>query len=149
MSKSLVLYFSASSGKVTEKVAKDLAAAKDADIFEIIPVEPYTEADIKYMNPLARCNKEWFGKKEVPAQGKIEDLSQYDTVYIGFPIWYGIAPLVVSTFLKDYDFTNIDVHVFATSGGSGIGKTEEKLRPYLKNVKSVDAKRIKSADEIQ
>ena len=149
MSKTLVLYFSASSGKVTEKVAKDLAAAKDADIFEIIPVEPYTEADIKYMNPLARCNKEWFGKKEVPAQGKIEDLSLYDTVYIGFPIWYGISPLVVSTFLKDYDFTKIDVHVFATSGGSGIGKTEEKLRPYLKNVKSVDAKRIKSADEIQ
>lgn len=148
MSKSLVLYFSASSGKVTEKVAKDLAAAKEADIFEIVPVEPYTEADIRYMNPLARCNKEWFGKKDVPAQGKIEDISQYDTVYIGFPIWYGIAPLVVSTFVKDYDFSNIDVHIFATSGSSGIGKTEEKLRPYLKNVKSVDAKLVKSAEEI-
>ena len=147
MSKTLVAYFSAQ-GK-TAKVAGELAEHLGADLFEIKPLHPYTDADLRYTNPLARCNKEWFGKKEVPAQGKIEDLSQYDTVYIGFPIWYGIAPLVVSTFLKDYDFTNIDVHVFATSGGSGIGKTEEKLRPYLKNVKSVDAKRIKSADEIQ
>ena len=143
----LVIFFSAEMGR-TAKVAGDLAAKLGLDIFEIKPVEPYTRADLNYINPLARCNREKFGKKDVPSEGRIENFSDYDTVYIGFPIWYGAAPNVVNTFCKAYDWTGITVHAFATSGGSGIGRTAEKLKPYVKGAASVDAKLVQSADEI-
>ena len=143
----LVVYFSAESGR-TAKVAKDLAERLGADLFEIKPVKPYTAADLKWTNPLARCNREKIGKKDVPVAGKVDNLSRYDTVYIGFPIWYGCAPNVVNTFCKEYDWSGITVHAFATSGGSGIGKTAEKLSPYVKGAVSVDAKLVSSASEL-
>ena len=143
----LVAYFSAEAG-TTAKVAKDLAKKIGADLFEIKPETPYSKADLRYMNPLARCNREKFGNKDVPVAGRIENLSQYDTVYIGFPIWYGAAPNVVNTFCKGYDWKGITIHAFATSGGSGIGKTAEKLEPYVKGAVSVDAKLVHSAGEL-
>ena len=143
----LVAYFSAEAG-TTAKVAKDLAKKIGADLFEIKPETPYSKADLRYMNPLARCNREKFGNKDVPVAGRIENLSQYDTVYIGFPIWYGAAPNVVNTFCKGYDWKGITIHAFATSGGSGIGKTAEKLEPYVKGAVSVDAKLVHSAAEL-
>ncbi|MBQ3356086.1 MAG: flavodoxin [Oscillospiraceae bacterium] len=143
----LVAYFSAESGR-TAKVAKELAEKLGAELFEIKPVKPYTPADLRWMNPLARCNREKFGKQEVPVAEKVENLSQYDTVYVGFPIWYGCAPNVVNTFCKDYDWSGITVHAFATSGGSGIGKTAEKLAPYVQGARSVDAKLVSSAAEL-
>ena len=147
MNSTLVVYFSAEAG-TTAKVAKDLSKRLGADLFEIRPEKPYSKADLSYMNPLARCNREKFGKKDVPIAGKIENLSQYDTVYIGFPIWYGAAPNVVNTFCKGYDWGGITIHAFATSGGSGIGKTAEKLAPYVKGAASVDAKLVHSAGEL-
>ena len=139
MSKKLVAYFSASG--VTAKLAKDLAEAIDADLFEIKPVEPYSEADQNWKNPLARCNKEKIGKKDVPVSGIVENMDEYDTVYLGFPIWYWAAPNVVNTFVKQYDFSNKKVVLFATSGGSNMGKTAEKLQPYLgSEAEIVDAK---------
>ena len=143
----LVVYFSAESGR-TARVAKDLAALKKADLFEIIPVKPYTSADLYYINPLARCNREKVANKDVPVAGKVDNLRQYDTVYIGFPIWYGCAPNVVNTFCKAYDWEGITVHAFVTSGGSGIGKTAEKLMPYVKGAVSVDAKLVFGAEEV-
>ena len=143
----LVAYFSAEAG-TTAKVAKDLAKKIGADLFEIKPETPYSKADLRYMNPLARCNREKFGNKDVPVADRIENLSQYDTVYIGFPIWYGAAPNVVNTFCKGYDWKGITIHAFATSGGSGIGKTAEKLEPYVKGAVSVDAKLVHSAGEL-
>ena len=143
----LVTYFSAEAG-TTAKVAKDLAKKIGADLFEIKPEIPYSKADLRYMNPLARCNREKFGNKDVSVAGRIENLSQYDTVYIGFPIWYGAAPNVVNTFCKGYDWKGITIHAFATSGGSGIGKTAEKLEPYVKGAVSVDAKLVHSAGEL-
>ena len=143
----LVAYFSAEAG-TTAKVAKDLAKKIGADLFEIKPETPYSKADLRYMNPLARCNREKIGNKDVPVAGRIENLSQYDTVYIGFPIWYGAAPNVVNTFCKGYDWKGITIHAFATSGGSGIGKTAEKLEPYVKGAVSVDAKLVHSAGEL-
>ena len=143
----LVAYFSAEAG-TTAKVAKDLAKKIGADLFEIKPETPYSKADLRYINPLARCNREKFGNKDVPVAGRIENLSQYDTVYIGFPIWYGAAPNVVNTFCKGYDWKGITIHAFATSGGSGIGKTAEKLEPYVKGAVSVDAKLVHSAGEL-
>lgn len=142
----LVTYFSAEG--TTAKVAKDFAQRIGADVFEIVPEQPYTAADIRWINPLARCNKEQIGGKDVPVKGIIPDFDKYDTVYIGFPIWYGQAPRVVHTFGKEYDWTGKTVHAFATSGGSGIGKTAEKLSPSLAGAVSVDAKLVHSADEI-
>lgn len=145
--KTLVAFFSAEAGR-TKRVGEKLAEKLEADIFEIVPEKPYTKADLSYMNPLARCNREKFGKKDVPVSGRVENFSDYDTVYIGFPIWYGAAPNVVNTFCSAYDWTGKKVHVFATSGGSGIGKTAEKLTPYLRGAESVDAKLVHSAEEL-
>ena len=103
---------------------------------------------IIYLNPVSRCNREQIGGKDVPVSGKIENFDEYDTVYIGFPIWYGQAPRVIHTFAQGYDWTGKTVHAFATSGGSGVGKTAEKLSPSLKGAASVDAKVVKDASEI-
>ncbi len=144
--KTLVTFFSAQG--TTAKVAKEYAQKIGADTFEIVPQEPYTKSDINYINPLSRCNREQIGGKDVPVAGTIENFGEYDTVYIGFPIWYAQAPRVVHTFAQAYDWTGKAVHIFATSGGSGIGKTAEKLSPSLKGAASVDAKLVKSASEI-
>ena len=146
MSKKLVAYFSASG--VTAQKAKLLAAAADADLYEIRPARPYTPADIKWTNPLARCNREFFAKKAVPAANRIENLADYETVLIGFPIWYGCAPLAVSSFCKGYDWTGKKVAAFATSGGSGIGKTAEKLRPFLPGGELLGARLVHSGTDV-
>ena len=144
--KALVAYFSAESGR-TANAAKSLAAAIGADLFEIKPEKPYTSSDLNYMNPLARCNREHIAKKQVSVSGKVENFAEYDTVLIGFPIWYGCAPNVVNTFCKEYDFTGKKVAAFATSGGSGIGKTAEKLKPYVSGADVIDAKLMNGVDE--
>lgn len=127
--KALVTYFSAEG--TTAKVAKNLARQAECELFEIRPQEPYTAADIKWTNPLSRCNKEKFGKKDVPVDGSIENFDEYDTVFVGFPIWYYGAPNIISTFIKQYDWSGKRIAMFATSGGSDIGKTAEKLTPLL------------------
>ena len=144
--KTLVAYFSAEGH--TARVAREFAESIGADVFEIVPEEPYTDADINWRNPLSRCNKEKFGKKDVPVAGRIETFGDYDTVYIGFPIWYGCAPNVVNTFCRDYDWTGKTVRIFATSGGSGIGRTAEKLQPYVKGAEAKDAKLVRSAADL-
>ena len=147
MGKTLVVYFSASG--VTREVASGFAQSVGADLFEICPQKIYTSADLNWKNPAARCNREKFGKKDVPVTGRVERFEDYDTVYIGFPIWYGCAPNVVNTFCKGYDWSGKSVHAFATSGGSGIGKTAEKLAPYLRGAAAVDAKLVRSAGELE
>ena len=145
--KALVAYFSAEYG-ATKRVAEDLAAAVGADIFEIVPNPPYTTADLRWTNPLARCNREHAMGKDVPVSGTVADFAQYDTVYLGFPIWYGYQPLVVSTFCKAYDWTGKTVYAFATSGGSGIGRTADKLRPFVPGAAKVEAKLVHSAADV-
>ena len=142
--KSLVVFFSAESGR-TASVAEKMAAAIGADLFEIKPVKPYTAADLNYMNPVARCNREFIAKKQVPVAERVENFEQYNLVLIGFPIWYGCAPLVVNTFCAGYDWTGKKVAAFATSGGSGIGKTAKKLTPYVKGSEIVDARLLNGA----
>lgn len=145
--KTLILYFSAERG-TTARVAKDAAEALGAGLYAITPEKPYTAADLNYRNPLARCNREFFAKKDVPTAGRIENFDDYDTVLIGFPIWYGCAPLVVSSFCKGYDWTGKTVAAFATSGGSGIGRTAEKLRPFLSGADFKGAKLVRSGAEV-
>ena len=147
MKKAIVIYFSAEQGK-TRRIAEALAGKLSADLFEITPETPYSEADLKWTNPLARCNREKIGRKDVPVRGTVSDWEDYDTVYLGFPIWYYGAPNVVNSFCKAYDWSRKRVYVFATSGSSGIGKTAEKLSPCLKGGKIMDAKRVTSAGEL-
>ncbi len=142
----LVAYFSAK-GR-TAQIAKELAEKIGADLYEIVPEKPYSKTDIMWVNPLARCNREQFSAQEVPVSGSVADFAKYDTVYLGFPIWYGAAPKVVNTFCRGYDWSGKKVHAFATSGGSGIGKTAEKLKPFMSAAESIDAKLVKSVADI-
>ena len=144
--KTLVVYFSAESGR-TAGVAKKMADVIGADLFEIKPVKPYSAADLNYMNPIARCNREFIGKKQVPVAGKVDHFDEYDLVLIGFPIWYGCAPNVVNTFCSEYDWSGKKVGVFATSGGSGMGKAAKKLEPYVKGAVIEDARLMNGAGE--
>ena len=129
MSKKLVAYFSASG--VTAEKAKALAQAAGADLYEIKPEMPYTAADIKWTNPLARCNKEWI-KKTKPALADTDaNIAAYDTIYLIFPIWYYTAPLIVKSFLEAYDFSGKKIAVFATSGGSDLKKAVQHIQAAL------------------
>ena len=145
--KTLVACFSAQG--TTAALAKRLADRLGADLFEIRPAEPYTAADIRWTNPVARCNREKIGKKDVPVAGTVADWAAYDKVYLGFPIWYYGAPNVVNTFCKGYDWAGKQVVIFATSGGSGIGRTAEKLQPYLSNGHIAAARVIRDVEELQ
>ena len=128
--KTLIAYFSASG--YTGSLAKRVAEAAGGDLFEIRPVEPYTEADLKWTNPLARCNREKIGKKNVPIESRVENFDEYELILIGFPIWYFTAPGIIETFVKSYDFTGRKVGLFATSGGSDISKATGTLQPLMK-----------------
>ena len=144
----LVAYFSAEAGK-TAAVAEVIADAISASIFEIKPAQPYSKADLRWINPFARCNKEKFGKKEVPVGNRIENFSDYDTVFLGFPIWYGCAPNVVNTFCQGYDWSGKRVFLFATSGGGGMGKSAEKLSPYMPSSTIAGEKLVKKPEEVK
>ena len=144
--KALIAYFSAEG--TTAKMAQALAQKTGAELFEIKPVQPYTAADLKWTNPLARCNREKIGKKDVPISGKVENWAEYDLIYLGFPIWYYGAPNVVQTFCKGYDWKGKTVSIFATSGGSDIGKTAEKLMPYMNGAKIIGAKVVRGTNEL-
>ena len=128
MSKKLVAYFSASG--VTEKAAKRLADAAGADLFEIEPKVPYTRADLDWTDKQSRSSVEMKNPDSRPEIAKaVPDMDKYDTVFIGFPIWWYVAPTIINTFLESYDFSGKTIVPFVTSGGSSMGKTVEVLKP--------------------
>lgn len=145
--KTLVTFFSAEGN--TRRVAQEIGMRLMADLYEIRPEVLYTAADINWKNPLARCNKEWIGKKDVPVVGRVQGFEEYDAVFIGFPIWYGIAPNVVNTFCKGYDWSGKKVYLYATSGGSGMGKTASKLQPYMPGAEIVSERLLKGSEDMQ
>jgi Predicted transcriptional regulators len=125
--KILVAYFSASG--VTAKAAKLLAEAADADLFEIRPAQPYTGADLNWSDPNSRSSVEMGNPASRPAvENRVDGMDRYEAVFVGFPIWWGVAPTIINTFLESYDFTGKTVVPFATSGGSGMGSTAKRLR---------------------
>ena len=127
MSKTLVAYFSASG--VTADAAKKLAEAEGADLYEIAPQVPYTAGDLDWTNKRSRSTLEMTDKSSRPALADRDaDVAGYDTILLGFPIWWGTAPRIVNTFLESYDFSGKTVVLFATSGGSGFGGTAEDLK---------------------
>ena len=128
--KSLVAYFSASG--VTARAAKTLAEAAGADLYEIKPKTPYTKADLNWMDKNARSSIEMndpSSRPEIADQNA--DIASYDVIFLGFPIWWYVAPTIINTFLESYDYSGKTIVLFATSGGSGLGKTVEKLKPSV------------------
>ena len=129
MNKTLVAYFSASS--VTARAAREIAEAVGADLYEICPAEPYTDADLNWTDKKSRSTVEMNDTACRPAIAEpVANMEQYDTVFLGFPIWWYVEPRIVDTFLESYDFSGKTVIPFATSGGSGIGKAEKSLQQH-------------------
>ena len=127
MSRKLVAYFSATG--VTAKVAELIADAAGADVYQIQPEVPYTAADLNWMDKTSRSSVEMNDKKIRPAMVKRNlQVEDYDVVFLGFPIWWYVAPTIINTFLESFDFAGKKIILFATSGGSGFGKTVEELR---------------------
>ena len=137
MAKALVAYFSAS-GR-TAKVAEKLAAAMGADSYEIKPEVKYTKADLNWMDKESRSSIEMNDKSFRPAiiTGDV-DVSGYSTIYLGFPIWWYVAPTLINTFLEAYDFSGKKIILFATSGGSGFGNTVAELKPSAPNAEIIE-----------
>lgn len=141
MSKTLVAYFSASG--VTAKVADKLAKAINADLYEIAPEVPYTKADLNWMDKKSRSSVEMNDRSSRPAIGTIvENMDQYDTVFVGFPIWWYREPSIIDTFMESYDFTGKTVILFATSGGSGLGDSYKNLQALAPGAKVINGEKF-------
>ena len=137
MAKTLVAYFSASG--TTMDVASRLARMMDSDLFAIVPADPYTSADLDWRDKQSSSTLEASDPSCRPAiTSQIEDIEDYDTIFLGFPIWWYVAPAIINTFLESYDLTGKTVVLFATSGGSGMGKTASVLRASAPGAKIVD-----------
>lgn len=146
MNKKLVAYFSASG--VTKSYAEKLAKVTDADLFEIKPAVPYTKADLDWMDKNSRSTVEMKNPDSRPEIAeKLKDMEKYDTVFLGFPIWWYVAPTIVDTFLESYDFSNKTIIPFATSGGSGMGKTSDILRKVCPDADIKNGKVINNMSE--
>ena len=147
MSKQLVAYFSASG--TTKKAAERLAKAIGADLFEIKPAVPYTSADLDWTNASSRSSVEMKNPASRPEIAeKLPSMADYDVVFLGFPIWWYVAPTIINTFLESYDFSGKTIALFATSGGSPMGRTLEILRPLCNaSVKWLPAKMLNGATD--
>ena len=148
MSKRLVAYFSASG--VTGKVAKMVAEAAGADLYEIRPKQLYTKADLNWKDQNARSTIEMKDKKIRPEIVDTDaQIAEYDEILIGFPIWWYVAPTIIHTFLEKYDFTGKKIVLFATSGGSGFGNTVKELEPSAPGATIVEGKLLNNANKQQ
>lgn len=152
MKKTLVAYFSASG--VTAKAAKNLAAATGAELYEIKPETPYTRADLDWTDKRSRSSIEMSDKTSRPALAdKNAPVGGCDRIFLGFPVWWYVAPTIINSFLESYDFSGKKIILFATSGGSGFGRTVEELKKSV----SADAEIVEgkimngplSADELK
>ena len=142
MSKKLVSYFSCTG--TTRRVAENLAEAIDGDLYEISPLKPYTSDDLNWRNKNSRTSLEMNHNDERPEiNGKVSNMEEYDTVFLGFPIWWYTAPRIINTFLESYDFSGKTIVVFYTSGGSGLGNTISDLKQSCSNnVNFIEGKRF-------
>ena len=148
MSKKLVAYFSASG--ITRKAAEMIAEVADCDIYEITPKIAYTKADLNWMDKKSRSSVEMNDKKIRPelADNTI-DISGYDEIILGFPIWWYVAPTIINTFLEAHDFAGKKIVLFATSGGSGFGNTVKELQPSATNAQIVEGRLLNRASKTE
>ena len=150
MKKILVAYFSASG--VTAKVAKNLAAAAGADLFEIAPAQPYTKVDLNWMDQQSRSTLEMKDRSCRPAMAAKPDVSDYDVILVGFPVWWYREPSVIDTFMESADFAGKIVVPFCTSGGSGLGDSAKNLQALAPGATVREGKRFSasaSSDELK
>ena len=150
MAKALVAYFSASG--VTAKVAEKLAKAAGADLYEIEPAVPYTRAALNWMDKKSRSTVEMNDRSCRPAIGNaVDNMAQYEVVFVGFPVWWYREPSIIDTFMEAYDFSGKTVVPFCTSGGSGLGDSAANMQALAKGAKVAEGKRFgarASADEL-
>ena len=151
MAKALVAYFSASG--VTKKLAENLAGAIGADIFEIVPEQIYTDADLNWQDQNSRSSVEMKDRSCRPAiASKVENMAQYDVVFVGFPVWWYREPSIIDTFVEAYDFAGKTIVPFATSGSSGIGESGKNIGELAKDAHAYAGKRFDanaSTDELK
>ena len=141
----LVAYFSATN--TTQGIAEHIANGLNADIYEIVPEEPYTDADLNYNDNNSRTTIEMNDPDARPAiTGSVEDMEQYDIVFIGYPIWWGEAPRIVSTFVESYDFSGKTIVPFCTSGGSGVGSSATNLEQFTDGADWLPGMRLNGSD---
>ena len=143
--KVLVAYFSATG--TTKGVAEHIANGLNADIYEIVPEDPYTDADLNYNDNNSRTTIEMNDPNARPAiSGSVENMAQYDIIFVGYPIWWGEAPRIVSTFMESYDFSGKTIVPFCTSGGSGIGSSASNLERLTSGATWLDGRRLNGSD---
>lgn len=143
MGKNLVAYFSASG--VTKGVAEKLAKAAGAELFEIVPEQPYTDEDLNWNNKQSRSSVEMNDRSCRPGiSTTVSDMGQYDCLFLGFPVWWYREPSIIDTFLEVYDFSGKTIVPFCTSGGSGLGETVGNMRSLVKKADVRDGKRFSS-----
>ena len=143
--KVLVAYFSATG--TTKGVAEHIANGLNADIYEIVPEDPYTDADLNYNDNNSRTTIEMNDPNARPAiSGSVENMEQYDIIFVGYPIWWGEAPRIVSTFMESYDFSGKTIVPFCTSGGSGIGSSASNLERLTSGATCLDGRRLNGSD---
>ena len=151
MAKALVTYFSASG--TTKRVAEKLATAVGADLFEIEAAQPYTRADLDWMNKRSRSSVEMNDESSRPAIARtVENLADYDVVFVGFPVWWYVEPRIIDTFLEAHDFSGKTIVPFATSGGSGLGKAPQRMQALAAGAKVTGGKMLNGrlgADELR
>ena len=144
--KVLVAYFSATG--TTKAVAEDLAKVMDATLFEIEPAEPYTAADLDWRDSLSRSSVEMHDPSSRPAvKKKVENLSQYDVVFLGYPVWWYVAPTIINTFIDENNLDGKKVYCFATSGGSPIGPCVDALKKQYPAINWQEGKLLNGATE--
>ena len=146
MTQTLIVYFSAT-GR-TASIADALSSTMEADVFEINPVVAYTNEDLNWNNDQSRSSLEMNDPSSRPEiRNHVEDMSKYDTVFIGFPIWWYREPSIIDTFIDSYDFTNKKVLLFCTSGGSGIEGAVSNVKKMIPEAISVEGKRLSNIKE--
>ena len=139
--KILVAYFSATG--TTEGVAEQIAEGLSCNLYEITPQDPYTDADLNYSDTNSRTTSEMNDENARPAiSGSVSDMAQYDVVFLGYPIWWGEAPRIISTFLESYDFTGKTIVPFCTSGSSGISSSVSSLKPLTSGATWLEGQRF-------
>ncbi len=148
MGKILVSYFSASG--VTKGVAEKMANAINGDLFEIEPVDKYTREDLNWLNKHSRSSVEMQDKSFRPQiKSKVENIDEYDTIVIGFPVWWYTAPTIINTFIEENNLANKKVYVFVTSGGSGYEKSFDDLRNTYSKINFVKGRRFKGKETVE
>ena len=148
MAKILVAYFSATG--TTMDVAKRLTRATDSDLFAIVPADPYTSADLDWRDRQSRSTLEAADPSCRPTiASRVEHIEDYDTIFLGFPIWWYVAPAIINTFLESYDLAGKTIVLFATSGGSGMGKTASVLKACAPDAKIVDGGILNNASDAE